>query len=119
MAEIGGFIIKVRNLERCRTFYRDVMKLGEPVLDSNFRTEFLLNNNTRLILCQTREEEMFQQAVRSAIWIQPDNFEEQLDVLATCGYLPVRNELDLTDPDAKCFHDPEKNLIYLMRKNVS
>lgn len=114
MAEIYGFIIKVRNLEKCRTFYRDVLKLGDPVLDSNFRTEFRLGN-ARLVLCQVREEESFQQAVRSAIWIRPDNFEDQLDMLATCGYLPVKNELELTDPGAKCYHDPENNLIYLMR----
>lgn len=118
MTEICGFIIKVKNLDKCKTFYRDVMKLGDPVLDSNFRTEFQLGNAARLILCQVREEEHFQQAVRSAIWLQPDNFEEQLDVLATCGYLPVKNELELTDPGAKCYHDPENNLIYLMKKNV-
>ncbi|MBR4884181.1 MAG: hypothetical protein IKZ33_02570, partial [Lentisphaeria bacterium] len=37
-----GIIIKVRNLERCRNFYRDVLRLGNPVTDSNFRCEFSL-----------------------------------------------------------------------------
>ena len=35
-----GVIIKVNDLDLCRKFYRDVLNLGDPVLDSSFWVEF-------------------------------------------------------------------------------
>lgn len=35
-----GIVIRVRNLTSCKAFYRDILDLGEPVLDSSYRVEF-------------------------------------------------------------------------------
>lgn len=35
-----GAVLRVANLEDCRRFYRDVVGLGPPVIDSNFWVEF-------------------------------------------------------------------------------
>ena len=43
-------VLLVENLDICRYFYRSTLKLGEPVFDSNFQVEFLLNRDTLLVL---------------------------------------------------------------------
>ena len=35
-----GIIIRVRNLTSCKAFYRDILDLGEPMLDSSYRVVF-------------------------------------------------------------------------------
>lgn len=109
-----GYVIKVRDLDRCRTFYRDVLQLGAPLTDSNSRTEFELNQGARLILCQAREEESFVPESHSAIYLVPERPAQLLDILASCGYLPQPDKLDWLYPDIRCFHDPEGNLVYLV-----
>ncbi len=114
MESICGFILKVQNLNRCKTFYRDVLRLGNPITDSNFRTEFRLTDSAKLVLCQAREEEEIQKSVRSAIWFFPENPEEQTELLDAYGYQPVPDELNLLYPNVKCYHDPENNPVYLV-----
>lgn len=113
-----GIIIKVRNLERCRNFYRDVLRLGNPVTDSNFRSEFTLGDGMRLVLCKAREEEQLPEGVRSAIWIVPDDPEFQMDLLASYGCLPGADELNLLYPNVKCYHDPEGNPVYIVTEKA-
>jgi hypothetical protein len=43
-------VLLVENLDICRYFYRNTLKLGEPVTDSNFQVEFMLNSGTFLVL---------------------------------------------------------------------
>ncbi len=115
MAQVHcGFVIKVRNLEKCRAFYRDLLRLGAPVTDSNFRTEFDLGNGTRLALCLAREEEQIASGVRSALWIIPDNPAELISDLTAGGYQMQCDPLNLLYPGVKCFQDPEANPIYLI-----
>ena len=42
--KIFGVVVRVRNLELCRAFYRDVLDLWTPLLDSNFWVEFRLGS---------------------------------------------------------------------------
>lgn len=35
-----GVLLKVRDLDASRWFYREILKLGEPVIDSTFAVEF-------------------------------------------------------------------------------
>ncbi|NQZ59453.1 MAG: VOC family protein [Lentisphaeraceae bacterium] len=39
-----GIIISVADLDRARAFYRDVLGLGAPVVDSNHWIEFQMEN---------------------------------------------------------------------------
>ena len=41
---MNGIIIKVKNIDIARDFYRDVLDLGNPIVDSNFWIEFKLGN---------------------------------------------------------------------------
>ena len=43
-------VILAENIDVCRYFYREVFGLGEPVTDSNFKTVFVLNESTSLVL---------------------------------------------------------------------
>ena len=43
-------IILVNSLEQCRYFYRETLKLGEPVTDSSELAIFKLDSGTTLIL---------------------------------------------------------------------
>ena len=47
---VFGVIIKVNDLDHCRIFYRDVLNLGEPLLDSSFAVQFALAENLSLTL---------------------------------------------------------------------
>ena len=49
----SGVLIRVFDLNVQRIFYRDMLKLGEPVVDSNFWTEFAAPDGTRIILEKT------------------------------------------------------------------
>lgn len=50
-----GVLIKVVDLELCRSFYKNVLELGEPVVDSSFGCEFLLGREGCLILERVEE----------------------------------------------------------------
>ena len=47
---VFGIVIKVKNLTSCKAFYRDILNLGDPVLDSSFRVEFRCADSFSLIL---------------------------------------------------------------------
>jgi len=48
-----GLILKVNDLDACRIFYRDLLQLGEPVLDSTFAVVYPADPDThfRLRIC--------------------------------------------------------------------
>ncbi len=43
-----GILLKVHDLDGCRWFYREVLGLGEPVMDSTFAVEFAGSPRLRL-----------------------------------------------------------------------
>ena len=47
-----GVVVKVENMKASRSFYRDVLNLGPPIMDSNFWVEFKLGSSASLILEQ-------------------------------------------------------------------
>ena len=51
-----GVLIKVVDLELCRSFYKNVLELGEPMADSSFGCEFLLGSEGCLILEKVDKE---------------------------------------------------------------
>ena len=62
-------IVLVENIDRCRYFYREVLKLEEVVLDSSSHVVFALNENSVLVLehCPEKFMEHASGAVRFAI----------------------------------------------------
>ena len=47
---VFGVVIKVNDLDLCRTFYRDVLGFGDPSIDSSFSVEFALADDFHLAL---------------------------------------------------------------------
>ena len=45
-----GVIIKVNDINLCRRFYRDILNLGDPVVDSSFCVEFQVSKDFSLTL---------------------------------------------------------------------
>ena len=45
-----GIILKVNNLDMCREFYRRLLGLGDPVIDSSFAAEFAIGPDAFLLL---------------------------------------------------------------------
>ena len=43
-------VLPVKNIDRCRYFYRETLALGEPVVDSCNFLQFQLNDDTMLTL---------------------------------------------------------------------
>ena len=44
-----GIVIRVRNLTSCKAFYRDILELGDPVLDSSYRVQFVQGDFSLLL----------------------------------------------------------------------
>ena len=46
----SGVLIRVANLDQQRIFYRELLMLGNPLVDSAFWVEFAAPDGTRIIL---------------------------------------------------------------------
>ncbi len=111
---LSYIILTVESLETCRAFYRDVVGLGNPVVDSNFRCEFALSGNLRFVLTRSdRKDEQVAGHRNAAFCLAPDNASATEDRLISYGYTPVEDELHLMNLHTKCFHDPEGNIFYI------
>ena len=40
-----GVILKVKNLPLCKGFYKNILSLGDPAIDSSFMCEFHIEND--------------------------------------------------------------------------
>ena len=109
-----GVIVKVENLELCRSFYRDVLDLGAPVIDSNFWVEFALNKNVSLILEKIETGEHLSIRKGRVSWIYyVDNIEKKIKHLKKHGVKPRAEIEERIGYQVVCFNDPEGNPFYL------
>ena len=60
-------VIRVRDLDACRIFYRDVLELGEPVSDSGFSSSFALNDGVMLTL-EKNDAPFLEHASNATLW---------------------------------------------------
>jgi len=88
-----GVIVKVENLNACRSFYRDILNLGAPVMDSNFWVEFKISESASLILEQALTGEKLPAGRSRISWLcTVDNMKENLERLKKNGYEPLEDE---------------------------
>ena len=110
---VSGVLIKVRNLSLCKAFYRDVLELGEPVLNSSFLVEFRISDTFSLFLERNEWEEL--PFISGKIsWVCPGDAEQIRKNLAAYGYpapAPVCSE-KAGIPFCR-FSDPEGNGILI------
>lgn len=109
-----GIIIKVKNLDSCRSFYRDVIGLGSPIIDSNFWVEFKLQDDVALILEQVYDGESMPESAGRTSWLyKVENLEGVIHRLMEHGYEPVKGEQERLGYRIYLFNDPEGNIIHL------
>ena len=111
-----GIVLKVKNLPACRAFYRDILELGEPVLDSSFRVEFRFGGTFSLILEKDPWETVLPPPGERVAWLYTEGDAETVRRrMADYGY-PVPAAASPSDKGgmALCrFCDPEGNPFYV------
>ena len=112
--ELLGVVIKVENLDVARAFYRNVLDLGAPVMDSNFWIEFKLGNSASLVLEQARPGEKLVSTKGRVAWIcETHDLDEVVDRLQEMGHDPVNGETDKIGFKVLQYRDPEGNPFYI------
>jgi hypothetical protein len=105
-----GIALKVRNLELTRSFYRDVLELGAPVIDSNFWVEFRLGDGVPFILDKVLEDEHVPESGGRISWIFKTNeIEPVVARLRLFGYEPKCEPIERIGLKVYEFRDPEGN----------
>lgn len=112
-----GVIIKVENLDVCRSFYRDILELGPPVIDSNFWVEFELQEKVSLVLEQAAQNEKLPAGHGRTSWLYyATNMDRLVKKLKAHGYEPLYAERERIGYKVHTFCDPEGNHFYLFSK---
>ena len=108
-----GVVVKVRDLDACRIFYRDVLGLGEPELDSCFVTVFRLQPSLTLTL-EAADAAYLEHASSATLWsLTVDDPERLSEKLVDSGYAPLE-PLDRGEGfGCRRGADPEGNIFYV------
>lgn len=115
LSSIYGVVIKVENLNVCRTFYRDILRLGPPVMDSNFWVEFKLKDKASLLLEEASAGEKLPTGRGRIGWMcEVEDFDDTMKILKEKGHEPVADEEERGGKKVLPFCDPEGNLFYLV-----
>ena len=114
-----GCHLKVNNINSLKVFYRDIVGLGNPLVDSNFWVEFPLPQNGLLILEQVNNviPEDNKQDV-SCVLIS-DDFEAVLQRMKDNQISPIRPSIEIPGRDCVSISDPEFNVITLLSASKS
>ncbi len=110
-----GIVLRVRDLTKCRAFYRDVLDLGNPVIDSNFQSVFAIGEESSLCLeaDTTAAALSGQDDARMALVLIPEDPEGVAERLESGGWtLRSRKEEHSSSGVLEC-RDPEGNRFYL------
>ena len=112
----SSVIIKVKDIDICRSFYRNILKMGDPVVDSNFRVEFIMGNSAVLLLLQDSLHELKESDDTPSIEIKESITQlcARLDELE-CNYEFVSH----AEKDVYRMRDPENRLIMFTGHSTS
>jgi len=110
-----GVVIKVNDLDACRTFYRDLLDLGEPTLDSSFAVIFTLADNFSLIL-EKVSAPFLEHASAATSWsFECGDIQALSKRLENCGYAPLTPLRGSCRTDFHRGRDPENN-VFLVKE---
>ena len=112
--QLQGIVIKVSNLEISRAFYRDILKLGTPVMDSNFWVEFKLQCGSSIYL-EKLDEKAAAAAAKSRIsWVyKTKDVSGLVERLGEYGYESTTAREVRVGFQLIKFYDPEGNSFYV------
>ena len=108
-----GVIIKVNDLDLCRKFYRDVLNLGDPVLDSSFWVEFQTDDGFSLMLEKTVAGYLEHESAATSFTCRVSSVEEVSKRFRLHGY---RMNIDKRTHEGEVLYrcqDPEHNVFYI------
>ena len=113
--DMSGVVIKVKNLTRSKAFYRDILGLGDPVMDSNFRVEFRCGEAFSLFLEKNLWEEPELCCSRSVSWFYSAGKAREIqEKMQTYGFTDSDLIVENKGGRAFCrFSDPEGNAFYV------
>ena len=110
-----GLLVRVNDLPQCRSFYRDMLHLGDPVTDSAFTVEFALSEQMILRLEQNHSPSL-EHASSAAAWIlECEDPQKLFDELANAGYNVAMREESRDSGYYFRGEDPEGNCFYVTR----
>jgi catechol 2,3-dioxygenase-like lactoylglutathione lyase family enzyme len=119
-SRIYATVIRTRNIERLRNFYRDIIELGPPIVDSNHWIEFGLGANSNLVI-ETIDDEQegtadkdakAKNAIDWALRVDDMDAEKKRLLDAKVTFVGEENER-FGKRVIKCL-DPDGNLIHLI-----
>lgn len=109
-----GVIIKVENIDICRSFYRDILNLGAPVMDSAFWVEFRLPGDFSLFLEKKEDNEKISEKAGRISWVcMVKDIDTIIGRLKEYGYQSLAVEEQRIGFNTYVFCDPEGNPFYL------
>ena len=109
-----GIVIQVSNLELCKAFYRDVLGLGAPVMDSTFWVEFKLDAHASLFLEKSDVLDTAPGKHGHLSWFyRTDDPEGLKETLASYGYITQKVSTDQAGFPVYRLHDPEGNPFFI------
>ena len=108
-------IIKVNSLEKCRYFYRENLKLGEPVTDSSELAEFKIGDNVSLVLEEFQAPYLEHTSSAVGWLLETDDFDTICASLKELGALSG-DEFIRKGRRAQLVCDPEGNPLILAGK---
>ena len=110
-----GVVIEVENLVAARSFYRDILQLGDPVMDSNFWVEFRLPGDFSLFLKKVYSSKKQKKVKNSVSWIyRVPNIGVIISRLELYGYGEIYEKNEEIGESVYTFKDPEGNLFHLV-----
>jgi catechol 2,3-dioxygenase-like lactoylglutathione lyase family enzyme len=110
-----GVVIEVENIVAARAFYRDILQLGDPVMDSNFWVEFRLPDGFSLFLKKVYSSKKHTRGKNSVSWIyRVRNIGEIISRLELYGYGEIYEKSEEMGEPVYMFKDPEGNVFHLI-----
>lgn len=111
-----GIVIKVRDLELCRNFYRNILELGQPVMDSSFQVEFKAGGSSLILVRKSWDCPLPQHSERIAWYFSAGNPDHIREKIFACGYRSVCTISEKAGREMVMFTDPEGNPFYVPGK---
>ena len=112
----SGVLIRVNDLNAQKIFYRELLKLGDPVVDSMFWTEFAAPDGSRIILEKSEAPYLDHDTSATTLVLSTPYLDEIRQELATHNYPVTANEKPHPGEEFYRGQDPEGNIFYLCRQ---
>ena len=108
-----GVIIKVNNIDICRNFYRNVLDLKDPVIDSSFCVEFHITKDFFLMLEKSDARFLEHESSATSWACKVKSIEDvRYRALLHAYKLNMSKRLHEGEYLYRC-QDPEKNVFYI------